>query len=158
MEHLYSYHVSGIATAALGGTVSAEEIQPAITFSAPPEFCGQTGLWTPEHLLLASVAGCFISTFSGMAQYSKFPFLLLNLDVEGTIEKNGEGWRFVRIVLRPQLKIAQDDREYERAERLLEKAERNCLVTRSLACPVTMEPAIETVEEAIEFVKAIPVS
>lgn len=161
MERHYVYRVNASASAVRAGTVTAEEIQPAISFSAPPEFNGQAGQWTPEHMLLASVVGCFISTFSGMAEFSKFEFFSLDVEAEGVIEKDETGWRFSRIVLRPRLKIAQNDRDRERAKRLLEKSEKTCLVTRSLAFPIALEPEIESVEEVVESGKlgsSIPIS
>ena len=145
MEHKYTYVVNGSSTTVRSGTLAAGQVQTAIAFSAPPEFYGQPGQWTPEHLFVASVASCFISTFSGMADYSKLEFRSLSLEVEGVIEKDEGGWRFTRVVVRPRLKIAHAQ-DAERANRLLQKAEKACLVARSLACPVALEPAVETLE------------
>ena len=118
MEKQYVYRVTAASTAVRSGITTAEEIEPSIAFSAPPEFQGEAGRWTPEHLFLASVAGCFVSTFSGMAQFSKFEFLSLDLEVEGVISKEEGGWRFTQVNLHPQLKIAQE-KDRERANRLL---------------------------------------
>lgn len=153
MERQYIYRVSGVATTVRSGTLTADEIQPTIAFSAPPEFYGQAGQWTPEHLLMASVAGCFISTFSGIAEFSKFEFLSLNIEIEGILEKDETGWRFTRILLHPRLKIAQNDSDRERANRLLQKAEKSCLITRSLGCPTVLEPEVEVMEEVVESQK-----
>jgi peroxiredoxin-like protein len=142
MEHKYTYVVNGSSTTVRSGTLAAPQVQTAIAFSAPPEFNGQPGQWTPEHLFVASVASCFISTFSGMADNSKLEFRSLSLEVEGVIEKDEGGWRFARVVMRPRLKIAHAQ-DAERANRLLQKAEKACLVARSLACPVALEPAVE---------------
>jgi len=149
MENQYIYRVTASSTSLLSGIAMAEEIEPPISFSAPPEFQGESGHWTPEHFFVASVAGCFISTFSAIAQLSKFDYLSLELETEGTITKDEGGWRFTRITLRPRLKIAQE-KDLERAKRLLEKAERNCLVVRSLTTKVTQEPEIVLEEELIE--------
>lgn len=88
MENHYVYRVSAFSTTVRSGLASVEDIQPPIAFSAPPEFQGEPGRWTPEHFFLASVAGCFVSTFSGIANFSKFDFLSLELEAEGTIEKD----------------------------------------------------------------------
>src|ERR1019366_6907771 len=37
--------VSGTSTAVRSGVITAEEIQPSIAFSAPPEFQGEAGQW-----------------------------------------------------------------------------------------------------------------
>ena len=142
MEQKYAYLVNGASTTVRSGTLAAPQVLTAIAFSAPPEFQGEPGQWTPEQLFVASVASCFISTFSGMADYSKLEFRSLNVEAEGVIEKQEGGWRFTRVVVRPRLKIAQAP-DAERANRLLQKAEKACLVARSLACPVALEPAVE---------------
>ena len=147
MGQKLTYRVTGSSTTVRSGTLAAPDIQPAINFSAPPEFYGQAGQWTPEHLFVSAVASCFVSTFSGMADYSKLEFRSLDVETEGVMEKDAGGWRFTQVVLRPRLKIAHD-RDAERANRLLQKAEHTCLVARSLACPVTLEARVEALEYA----------
>jgi organic hydroperoxide reductase OsmC/OhrA len=149
MENQYLYRVNAFSTELRGGLVTAEELQPSIPFSAPPEFQGESGRWTPEHFFVAAIAGCFVSTFSGIAHFSKFEFLSFELEVEGTIQKDEGGWRFTQVTLRPRLKIAPA-RERERAMRLLEKAEKTCLVIRSLTSRVVLEPEILVEEEILE--------
>jgi len=121
-------------------------MEPSVAFSAPPEFQGRAGHWTPEHFFVAAVASCFVSTFSGMALNSKFEFVSLELEAEGILGQDQAGWRFREVVLRPRLTIAQTE-DKERGNRLLHKAEKNCLVARSLACPVVLEPAVIIAEQ-----------
>jgi organic hydroperoxide reductase OsmC/OhrA len=141
METSHSFSVKASSTIVRSGLVIAEGIQPSIAFNAPPEFQGQRGYWTPEHFLVAAVASCFVSTFSGLAAASKFEFLSLNLEAQGIVEKDEVGWKFSEVVLRPRLKIARAQ-DLDRGNRLLVKAEKNCLIGRSLACPLSMEPEI----------------
>ena len=160
MEKQYVYRVSAASTAVRSGVVTAEEIQSSIAFSAPPEFQGEAGQWTPEHLFVASVAGCFVSTFSGMAQFSKFEFLSLDLEVKGVLSKEEGGWRFTQVNLHPRLKIGQE-KNRERASRLLEKAEKMCLIARSINSKVILEPELIVEEEALEREKMggpVPIS
>lgn len=149
MQNHYVYRVSASSTSLRSGVAIAEEIQPSIAFSAPPEFQGEPGRWTPEHFFLASLAGCFVSTFSGIANFSRLEFLALELETEGTIEKEEGGWRFTQINLRPRLKIAWE-KDRERASRLLEKAEKTCLVARSLTSRIVLESEVLVEEELLE--------
>ena len=112
-----------------------------IHFSAPPEFGGESGTWTPEHFLLAAVASCFIATFRAVAGASKLDFQGIEVPIEGTIEKDGGGFQFTQLTLRPVL-ILYTEEECERARRLLEKSENICLVSRSLSCQVQLESKI----------------
>ena len=160
MEKLYLYRVSAASTTVRNGVASAEGVQSSISFGTPPEFQGEAGQWTPEYLFLASVAGCFVTTFSGIAHFSKFEFLSLNVEVEGTLYKEEQGWRFTQITLHPRLKIAQE-KDRERASRLLEKAEKTCLIVRSINSKTTLEPELMVEEEILESEKmgnSIPIS
>ena len=141
MERTYSYSAHAHWTMHKRGILEVPEIPRTINFAAPPEFGGEPGLWTPEHLLLGAVATCYVSTFRTISELSKLNFSTLEVFVEGTIEKQEGGFRFTRITLRPALTIERDN-DRDRAQRLLEKAERVCLISRSLACPVTLEARI----------------
>ena len=43
---------------------------PTLEFAAPPEFGGPGGIWSPEHLFVASVSSCLMTTFRSMASMS----------------------------------------------------------------------------------------
>jgi peroxiredoxin-like protein len=142
MPTLYSYRTTAHWTGRKRGIIEGENIPRTINFAAPPEFGGDPGLWTPEHLLLAAVSTCYVATLRGVADASKADFQALELVVEGTIEKQPEGgFRFTRIHLRPVVTIEKEEAR-EHMGRLLEKAERVCLITRSLSCATTLEPKI----------------
>jgi len=129
------------------GEVAAEDIRPPIHFSAPPEFKGDPGYWTSEHLLLAAIASCYVATFYALAE-SKLGFLGLEILVEGTLGKTEGKMQFTSIVLKPTVNIARhEDREL--ASRLMAKAEEGCLIARSLACPVHLEPSVHPAEEVL---------
>ncbi|MGB7310238.1 MAG: OsmC family protein, partial [Candidatus Acidiferrales bacterium] len=142
------YQVRAKCTRLRSGVVASDAVPRPICFSAPPEFLGEPGVWTPEHFFVASVVTCYVSTFSGMSEASKFGFVSLEVDAEGVLEKTAEGLRFTEVKLRPALKIAREE-DRERGNRLLEKAERSCLIARSISSRVTLEPAIEVAAEHV---------
>lgn len=71
MEAHHKYRIKAFAAGGRNGVVHAEGVLSCISFSAPPEFLGEPGRWTPEHFLVAAVASCFVSTFSSMAEKSQ---------------------------------------------------------------------------------------
>jgi len=146
MNASYRFEVAANWTGGRNGVVTAEADVPKLAFSAPPEFQGQPGLWTPEHFLLGAVASCFVAAFGAVAAYSKFEAAALEITVEGTVEKLQDGYRFTRMLILPVLTVNQEA-DRERGIRLLEKAERACLVTRSLQCAVILESRVEVLEE-----------
>lgn len=110
--------------------------------SAPPrDFDGPGDAWSPEHLLLASVETCFLFTLRSVAQASKVEFTALELSSEGTVDRKDGAIRFTEIVLRPRLTIPPGQ-DPARALRIMEKSEKACLVSASLATPIRLEPEI----------------
>ena len=142
MENQYRYHASAQFHQHDRSFVALEQGVPRLIHcSAPPEFGGEPGVWTPEHFLLAAVASCFIETFKAVARASKLEFQGIEVGVDGLIEKEAGSLRFTRVTIRPAL-IIYDDAEQELAFRVLSKCERNCLITRSLSSAVELESKI----------------
>jgi peroxiredoxin-like protein len=146
MEAQHEYRINAFGAGGRNGVVYAEGVLSSISFSAPPEFLGEPGRWTPEHFLVAAVASCFVSTFSGIAEKSPLEFASFNLDAEGVLRNEEGGWRFTGIKLRPVVTVLKEE-DRERAIRLLEKAKESCLVARSLQFKVTLFPAVKIREE-----------
>ena len=146
MEAHHEYRVNAFGAGGRNGVVHAEGVLSCISFSAPPEFLGEPGRWTPEHLLVAAVASCFVSTFSGIAEKSRLGFASFNLDAEGVLGNEDGIWRFTEIKLWPVVTIRKEE-DRDRAIRLLEKAGKSCLIARSLQFKVTLFPAVKIAEE-----------
>src|SRR5690348_3474461 len=97
VESTYLYRTSAIWTMKRRGIVSAEDVPRTINFAAPPEFQGEPGLWTPEHLLVASVATCFLATFRAISENSKLHLVRLEVEAEGLLGKEEGGFRYATI-------------------------------------------------------------
>jgi peroxiredoxin-like protein len=148
MEAHHEYRVNAFGAGGRNGVVHAEGVMSCVSFSAPPEFLGEPGRWTPEHFLVAAVASCFVSTFSGIAEKSRLEFATFNLDAEGVLDHEDGIWRFTEIKLRPVVTVLKEE-DRDRAIRLLEKAEKSCLIARSLQCKVALFPAVQIKEELL---------
>jgi peroxiredoxin-like protein len=138
----HRYHVTAWWTAGRTGIAKTDSAPNAIHFTAPPEFHGLKGRWTPEDLLLGALASCFTTTFHAIAGYVRFEYTDLETEVEGVISKADSGYSFSEIVLRPSLTIPSE-KERKRAVELLEKAKALCLVSRALATAQRFEPKVE---------------
>jgi organic hydroperoxide reductase OsmC/OhrA len=88
------------------------------------------------------VASCFVSTFSGMAEKSRLEFGSFNLDAEALLGNEDGIWRFTKIRLRPVVTILKEE-DRDRVMRLLGKAEKSCLIARSLQCKIALFPAVK---------------
>jgi organic hydroperoxide reductase OsmC/OhrA len=142
MENEHKYRVVAWWSSGRTGLAKTDSAPNAIHFTAPPEFGGLEGRWTPESLLLCAIAGCFTTTFRAIAEYSKFKYADLEVQVEGTIKKIESGYAFTEIAIRPNLSI-NNEVEEARGIRLLQKTKGLCLVTRALSVPQLFEPHIQ---------------
>lgn len=142
MESEHKYRVVAWWSSGSTGLAKTDAAPNAIHFTAPPEFGGMEGRWTPESLLLCSIAGCYTTTFRAIAEYSNFEYADLEVQVEGTIKKVDSGYAFTEITIRPNLSIG-NDAEQARGMRLLQKAKGLCLVSRAISVEQKFEPHIQ---------------
>ncbi len=125
------------------GVMSSAKLNQEIEVATPPEFPGGVeGLWSPEHLFTASVGSCLMSSFTSIAEYSKFDFVSLKVKTLGTMSKENGKYVMSKITMRPILTVS-DEKHEKKGLRLLEKAESICLITRSIKSEVVFEPEIK---------------
>jgi len=135
------------ATARTGGEVQVTSPGlVTIATSSPPEFGGPEGNWSPETLLVASIADCFNLNFRGIARASRFEWFELECQVEGRLEKFNSITRFTFFDLTATLRVP-DGTMKAKAELLLKKAEHSCLITNSLAADIQLHTKIEEVSK-----------
>ena len=130
----HRYQVNGAATASGSVTLGASGL-PNLESNSPPEFDGPPGFWSPETLLSAAVADCFILSFRAIARASKFDWQALDVKVTGTLDRPaGAAASFTAFETTAKLVVAAGT-DAARAKMLLEKAEKICLITASLKAP-----------------------
>ena len=142
----FPHHYSAVATADMHSDVALEgKGLPPIASAPPTEFGGPGDRWSPETLLIAAVADCFVLTFRAIAGVSKFAWLSLACDVTGTVDRVDRITQFTQIEVRARLKVPAGARE-DQAIRMLTKAEETCLVTNSLKVKPHLEFIVEIEE------------
>ena len=121
---------------------------PALAIAAPPEFGGPEGVWCPEELMVASVAGCLMSTFLYFVERFKVPIEAYSSTSQGTLSKTADGLRFTGLDVAIRVTVA-DEAALERAValRLKKKLEKYCPVSAALNCPVRLELTVAAATE-----------
>jgi peroxiredoxin-like protein len=113
-----------------------------IEVATPPEFPkGIPGIWSPEHLFTAAVSSCLMTTFLAIAENSKLEFTKFHCDSKGKLDQIDGKFLMTEVILEPTVTI-RDEKDKERAERVLAKAEAACLISNSIKSKVTMIPHI----------------
>ncbi len=138
----FPHHYAVAATSAVDSNVTLKSPGlESLESAGPAEFGGPGDLWSPETMLVASVADCFILSFKAIARASRFEWLSLKCDAVGNLDKIDRVTQFTGFKLTAVLEIPAGMRE-EKAQRLLEKAEHSCLITNSLKAGSQLETEI----------------
>ncbi|MDH3693489.1 MAG: OsmC family protein [Gammaproteobacteria bacterium] len=118
---------------------------PELTSMPPIEFNGPGDQWSPETLLVAAVADCLVLSFRGIARASKLSWENLECKADGILEKIESRILFTEIVVHATLWIPNAN-DRDKAQRLLEKAEKDCLITNSLNSDIILDVTVNTIE------------
>ena len=128
LPHLYTVEASARGNEGL--QISSGGL-PDFTCDAPREFDGPGHRWSPETLLCASLAGCFVLTFRAIARASKVDWRRLGCRVEGKLERIDNVMQFTVFTTEATLEVPEAA-DSALCTRLLEKAEHTCLIANSL--------------------------
>lgn len=138
--HDYPLHLDG--TGLKTGMLSSDEGLPKLDVASPPEFGGPGATWSPEHLFVAAVSSCLMTTFRTIAELSNLEVVDYSDDPVGHLVREESLYRIESVTLRPTVVIADPDK-VDKAWRLLEKAERACLISRSVSSEIRLEGTVE---------------
>lgn len=139
--HLYQ----ATATSGTEDTVQISSAGLDSIDSMPPEqFGGPGDRWSPETLLVASVADCLILTFRAIARASQLDWHKLDCETDGILDRVDGVTRFTRFDIRARLTVPQGTDEHK-AARLMQKAEAVCLISNSLNAEKHLEVHVEVV-------------
>jgi len=113
-----------------------------ITVATPPEFPkGVPNIWSPEHLFVASINVCLMTTFLAIAENSKVDFVSYSADATGKLEKSEGKFMITEVDIAVNIKV-KSEKDIERAERILFKSEEHCLISNSVKTKITLKPVI----------------
>jgi peroxiredoxin-like protein len=122
------------------GTLKLEG-KPDIEVATPPEFSGHPGIISPEDLLVSAVNSCLMTTFLFFAVRENLEFISYESDIEGDLEMKDLKMQFTNIRIFPKIKVKSADL-IEKAKDLIEKSEKNCLISNSLKANVALSPEV----------------
>jgi len=146
----YRYCVSAWWSSGRTGLAKCESSPSTIDFYKAAEVGGLEGRWTPEQLLLCSLAGCFTTTFHDVARSAKFEYTDLEVEIEGLVRRaRSSECSFNQILIRPRLKVHCED-QIEAGLTLLRRTQSGCMISRAITVPQTMEPTVESVKMPVE--------
>lgn len=136
----HHYHVSAAADPDDNVNISADNL-PQLVSAPPAEFGGPGDQWSPEHLLAAAVADCFVLTFRAIARASQLEWTHLEASAECVLDRVDRVTKFTAVTVRATLTVPAGTDE-DKARRLLQKSEDSCLITSSMTAETHLEADI----------------
>lgn len=142
MEEIHQYEVNLQWNQDRKGTLSSPELPQQIEVVTPPDFYkGIPGFWSPEHLFVAAVVSCFMTTFLGIAENSKLEYNNLEIQATGVVDKVEGKFQVTEITLKPKA-IIPSTMSTEKAMRVMEMAEKNCLIANSVKTEIHLQSEV----------------
>jgi organic hydroperoxide reductase OsmC/OhrA len=120
--------------------VEAEGKAPILA-SSDPHFRGDPTRYNPEELLVASLSSCHMLWYLHLCAVNQITVVEYSDSACGVMEEAADGTgKFVRVVLKPVVKISSGD--HGKARKLHHEAHSKCFIANSVNFPVECEPEI----------------
>lgn len=125
------------------GTLSSPVLPTKLEVATPPDFPkGIKDIWSPEHLFVAAVNSCLMTTFLAIAENSKMEYISFDCNAVGIVEKIDGKYLVTEIILKPKLLIPASQ-DADRAKRIIEMSEKACLISNSIKSKITLESTVD---------------
>lgn len=121
----------------MGNVISTLGNGCRVEVAPPVEFDGAGNVWSPEELLMSSVANCLVLSFKSIARAYDLNWLHIECSADGQLEKVDRRVTFTKVHTRVTLTITSVEDE-SKAKRILEKAEDTCFITNSLSAETSL--------------------
>lgn len=139
----HTYNASVTASPSGHLAVTADGL-PDLAAAPPAEFDGPGDQWSPETLLMSSLASCFILSFRAVAAASRFEWVSIKCQSSGVLDRVDKVTKFTSVTHHVHL-LVHSEADIDKAGKLLQKAESVCLISNSLSAEVHLETEISPV-------------
>ena len=114
------------------GTIEAGNLTTEV--SIPPEMDGPGIGTNPDEMLLGAAATCYIITLAAMMERSKLEKEALTMESVGIVDVTNGVITYKKIIHKPHIVLKSDATEKDEAlaQRLAEKAETSCMISRAI--------------------------
>jgi peroxiredoxin-like protein len=142
MENKHLYNIAVKWEEGRRGILTSPELPESITVATPPQFPkGEPNIWSPEHLYIAAANSCLMTTFLAIAENSGLEFISFDSSATGKLEKIEGSLIMSEIELKPVI-IVKNQNDKERAQKIIEKSEKACLISNSMKSNIILNAEI----------------
>jgi len=117
-----------------------------ITVGSPPDFRGEEGVWSPEHLFVSSVSTCLMLTFLAMAERRNVEVSAYTSDAEALLENVEGKYQVTTVTVRPKITL-NSAAGLDAAREITGRMEANCFISNSIKSRIDLQAQL-LVEQA----------
>lgn len=114
-----------------------------ITVGCAQAFGGKKEYWSPQHLFIASIEVCIMTTFLWLIEKKKLSIISYQSNTSGKAHLKNKDFVFTEVTVKPIITIdsviIRDD-----IYNLIVEASKQCMISKSVNCPVIVIPCIQT--------------
>jgi len=121
------------------GFIEAGNLKTKI--SIPPEMDGPGIGTNPDEMLLGAAATCYLITLAAMIERADLPLESMALESEGIVDVTKGVFTYKKIIHRPSVSLREEAtiEQHTKLKRLVEKAEKSCMISRAIQGNVELE-------------------
>ena len=126
------------------GYIESDKLKTKI--SIPKEMDGPDIGTNPDEMLLGAAATCYIISLGAMIERAGLPLKEMNMQSEGIVDVTDGVFTYQKIVHRPRVVLASEagEKDLSKLNRLVEKAEKNCMISKAIQGNVELEMQADT--------------
>lgn len=145
VQHLFTMNLQWSEGRNGTGTIVADNLNTKI--SIPREMNGPGMGTNPDEMLLGAAATCYLITLATLLENSRIAVLDLSMQAEGFVDVTNGVFTYEKIVHKPKIIVQNlSERERKRINRLAEKAEQTCMISKVLKGNVQITCEVQIIQ------------
>jgi organic hydroperoxide reductase OsmC/OhrA len=112
-----------------------------IAVGSPPDFRGEEGVWSPEHLFVSSLSTCLMLTFLAMAERRAIEVAAYTSTAEALLENVDGKYQVTAVTVRPQITLKSAG-SLDPAREIMGRVEANCFISNSIKSKIDLQPEL----------------
>ncbi|WLR48850.1 OsmC family protein [Halobacillus litoralis] len=126
------------------GYIESEKLKTKI--SIPKEMDGPDVGTNPDEMLLGAAATCYIISLAAMIERAELPLKEMDMQSEGIVDVTDGVFTYQKIIHKPRvvLRAEADEKDLSKLNRLIEKAEKSCMISKAIQGNVELEMEADT--------------
>ncbi|ASN04000.1 OsmC family protein [Virgibacillus necropolis] len=144
-EHLFELKASWPGGRNSEGFIETGNLKTKV--SIPPEMDGPGIGTNPDEMLLGAAATCYLITLAAMIERADLPLKEMSLASDGKVDVTNGVITYKKIIHKPFVRLTSkaSNEDYSKLEKLINKAEKSCMISRALQgnVEIELEPTIE---------------